>query len=122
MERILTCIVCPVGCELHISLDERGKIEQIFGNTCKRGLVYAEAECTHPTRTVTSTVRCESGAMLPVKTSAPIPKELMFEAMRKINSAVARDTAKIGDVIIANLCDTGIDVVATANAEDCERA
>ncbi len=122
MERILTCIVCPKGCELHVSLDEGGAIKEISGHTCKRGVVYAEAECTHPTRTLTSTVRCESGAMLPVKTSSPIPKELLFDAMRVINSSVAKDTAKIGEVIIANILDTGADIVATANAEDSERA
>ena len=121
MERILTCIVCPKGCELHVELDSVGAIKKISGYTCKRGVAYAEAECTHPTRTVTTTVRCEGGAVLAVKTSAPIPKELIFEAMKLINSSVAKDTVKIGDVIISNILDTGADIVATANAEDSER-
>ncbi len=121
MERILTCIVCPKGCEVRVELDESGAITKISGHTCKRGLVYAEAECTHPTRTVTSTVRTEGGLILPVKTSEPIPKELIFEVMRALNSAVAEDSAKIGDVIIKNVLDTGADIVATANAEDSER-
>ena len=120
MERILTCIVCPKGCELHVELDG-GNIKKVEGYTCKRGLVYAEAECTHPTRTVTSTVRTVGGAVLPVKTSSPIPKELIFELMRTINSATAKDDAKIGDVIIKNVLGTGADVVATADAADCER-
>lgn len=120
MERILTCIVCPKGCELRVSLDSDGKITEVSGYTCKRGLAYAEAECTHPTRTVTSTVRTESGAVLPVKTSAPIAKELIFEAMKIINAARAAKDAKIGDVIIADILSTGVDVVATANASDCE--
>ena len=122
MERILTCIVCPKGCELHVELDKNGAIKEISGHTCKRGVAYAEAECTHPTRTVTSTVRCEGGAVLPVKTSSPIPKELIFAAMRQINECVAKDTVKIGEAVIVNLLGTGADVVATANAEDCERA
>ena len=119
MERILTCIVCPKGCELRVTLDG-GKITEVTGYTCKRGLAYAEAECTHPTRTVTSTVRTEGGAVLPVKTSAPIPKELIFAAMKEINEATAKNEAVIGDVIIADILGTGADVVATSNAADCE--
>ena len=119
-ERNLTCIVCPIGCELHVTLDEDGRIKNVSGNTCKRGLAYAEAECTHPTRTVTSTVLCEGGAVLPVKTSAAIPKELIFSVMKELNRAKAPSDAKIGDIIIKNVLDTGADIVATANAEDCE--
>ena len=118
MERLLTCIVCPKGCELRISLDDGGKILDISGHTCKRGVAYAEAECTHPTRTVTSTVRCEGGAVLPVKTSAPIPKELIFKVMREINSVIAPKRAKIGDVLIKNVLDTGTDIVAAADSEE----
>lgn len=120
MERILTCIVCPKGCELHVSFDSDGKIKDVTGYTCKRGLAYAEAECTHPTRTVTSTVRILRGGVVPVKTSAPIPKELVFDAMRIINGCVAADDGKIGDVVVENILDTGVDVVLSANAADCE--
>ena len=56
-ERLLTCIVCPKGCEMKITFDEDGKIASIEGNTCKRGIGYAEDECTNPKRTVTTTVR-----------------------------------------------------------------
>ena len=119
-ERLLTCIVCPKGCEMKVMLDECGNVVAVEGNTCKRGIVYAENECVHPTRTVTSTVRTESGKMLPVKTAAPIPKELIFEAMKKINLAVAKDNAVIGDTVIEDILGTGIAVVVTANARDCE--
>ena len=119
MERILTCIVCPKGCELHVTIDD-GKVKSVVGYSCKRGIAYAEAECIHPKRTVTSTVRTESGSVLAVKTSAPIPKELVFQAMREINAAIAKNDTLIGDVIIPDLLGTEISVVATANACDCE--
>ncbi len=115
MERLLTCIVCPRGCALTVSLDDGGCILSVEGNICKRGLAYAEAECTHPTRTVTSTVRCEDGEVVPVKTSAQIPKEKMFDIMRAINKTTAKNDVKIGDVIIENVENTGADIVATAN-------
>ena len=114
-ERNLTCIVCPRGCDLKVILDDSGSVISVAGNSCKRGLVYAEDECTHPRRTVTSTVRCESGGVVAVKTSGTVPKELVFDVMRCINSAVAPDLVKLGDVIIENVLGTGVDVVATAN-------
>ena len=113
-ERKLTCIVCPKGCDLTVELDEQGTIKNIFGYTCPRGKDYAYAECTAPVRTVTTTVRCENGDVVPVKTNAPIPKEKIFEIMAQINSVVAPNKIGIGDVIISDVCNTGIDVVATA--------
>ena len=115
MKRELTCIVCPRGCTLCVELSDAREVISVSGNACKRGVVYAEAECVRPVRTVTSTVRCESGAVVAVKTSTTIPKELMFRVMEEINRAVAKDDVKIGDVIIKNVCDTGADVIATAN-------
>ncbi len=114
-ERLLTCIVCPRGCQMKVTLADDGKVESVEGNFCKRGVVYANDECTNPKRTVTSTVRCKSGAVVAVKTDNTIPKGMMFEVMSAINSIVADDGIKIGDVVIENVCGTGANVVATAN-------
>lgn len=115
-ERFLTCIVCPKGCQMKITLSQDGKIENVEGNSCKRGLVYADDECNHPKRTVTSTVRCESGEVVAVKTENAIPKELVFEVMNEINRTLAPSNIKIGQVVIENVKNTGVNVVATANA------
>ena len=96
---------------------EDGKVVSVDGNFCKRGVTYANDECTNPRRTVTSTVRCLDGSIVAVKTENTIPKEKMFEVMKEINSAVAEDNLKIGDVIIENVCGTGANVVATANSK-----
>ena len=114
-ERNLTCIVCPKGCQLKVTFGDNNEIEEITGYTCKRGLVYAETECTHPRRTVTSTVITEKGNVISVKTSDTVPKEDMFNVMAEINRAVAKSDVKIGDVIIKNVCGSGADVVATSN-------
>lgn len=113
-ERNLTCIVCPRGCALTVRFDETGKITSVEGNACKRGAVYAEKECTHPERTVTSTVRTESGAVIAVKTATTVPKEMVFKVMDEINAARAKDSVRIGDVIIENVAGTGVTVVATS--------
>ena len=115
--RVLTCIVCPRGCALNISLSEDGGVEKVEGNACKRGVGYAVDECTNPRRTVTSTVRTAGGAVVAVKTSTTVPKDSVFAVMREINRAVAPAGTRIGDVIIKNVLDTGADVIATANAD-----
>ena len=114
-ERKLTCIVCPKGCDLTVSFNGSGEIADISGYTCPRGKDYAYAECTAPVRTVTSTVRCKDGAVVSVKTSSPIPKDMIFDVMREINSVSAENDVKIGDTVIANVLGTGADVVATSN-------
>ena len=114
-ERRLTCIVCPKGCDLTVHFDDNGAIENISGHTCKRGEAYALAECTSPVRTVTTTVRCKDGCVVPVKTSSPIPKDMIFEVMREINSVVAENSLCIGDVLIYRVLGTDADVVVTAN-------
>lgn len=112
--RELTCIVCPRGCSLRVELDG-DKVIGVSGNICKRGEAYAEAECTSPVRTVTTTVRCLSGKVVPVKTLAPVPKSKVFSVMDQINKTLAPDGLKIGDVVIKNVAGTNVDVVATAN-------
>jgi CxxC motif-containing protein len=114
--RELTCIVCPRGCSLKVTFTEDGKIGTITGNACKRGVTYAENECTHPRRTVTSTVRLASGGVVAVKTADTVPKEDTFRVMKEINGVTAPADVKIGDVIIENVAGTGVKVVATANA------
>lgn len=115
MERILTCIVCPRGCTLKVELSDEGKVLSVTGNACKRGVIYAEAECTHPMRTVTSTVRCQDGVVVACKTSGTVPKERVFDVMKAINGVSANNDLQIGDVIIENVLGLGVDVVATSN-------
>ena len=114
--RKLTCIVCPRGCEMEVALGEGGELLGVSGNACKRGEGYATDECTHPRRTVTSTVKLEDGRPLPVKTSGTVPKELVFDVMVEINRATAIAGTRIGDIVVKNVCGTGVDVIATANS------
>ena len=112
MKKQLTCIICPMGCSLEVELDGK-EIVSITGNTCPRGTKYATAECTAPTRTVTTTMRTDDGRLVSVKTDRPIPKEKMTELMEIVNSSVAHLPISIGDVIIEDVF--GCNVVATKN-------
>lgn len=116
MTRDLICIVCPKGCPLTVELDGK-EVKSVSGFTCPRGKQYAIDECTHPMRTVTSTARTANGGVIPVKTSGTIPKELMFALMTEINKATVSLPARIGDVVIANVLNTGVDVIVTANMD-----
>lgn len=110
MKRELTCIACPLGCSLVVTLEGKNVLN-VVGNTCPKGKEYAINECTSPKRMVTTTVLCENGELVSVKTSKPIPKEKVFEAMEIINSTIAKLPLTVGDVIIPDLF--GSTVVAT---------
>ena len=110
----LICIVCPRGC--HLSVDDN---LNVTGNSCPRGEAYAKAELTHPTRTLTSTVKIVSKnePRCPVKSNNPLPKELIFKAMEEINHVKISAPVHIGDVIIKDIFNTGVDIVSTKNIE-----
>jgi len=115
MEKEMICITCPMGCHLTVTqTDEQGGL-LVSGNKCNRGKAYAIEEIRNPKRVVPTTVTIEDGVLnrLPVKTKDPIPKELIFEAMKEINQVVVRAPISCGDVIIENLLETGVSVVAT---------
>ena len=115
MKKELTCIVCPLGCKITAELDENKKITSITGNTCKRGSDYAEAELTSPVRMVTTTIKTENNEVIPVKTASPIQKEKIFDCMKIINSQKATLPISTGDVIIENICDTGVNIISVVN-------
>ncbi len=114
--RDLTCIICPRGCALHIEFND-GQITSVTGNTCPRGKQYAIDECTHPVRTVTSTVRTDRDTVVPVKTNKPIPRELMLDCMAVIRKLRVTLPVRIGDVAAADILGTGADLIVTADAD-----
>lgn len=117
-ERKLTCIGCPMGCPLTVVMNGKDVVS-VTGNTCRRGDVYARKEVTNPTRIVTSTVRVSGGSidMVSVKTKEDIPKDKIFECVRALKGIRIPAPVHIGDVILTNVADTGVDIIATKNVE-----
>lgn len=111
MKKNLTCIECPIGCEIEVEIED-GKVISVKGNTCPRGKMYAENEVICPKRVVTSTVRAENGVMVPVKTDKPIKKTEIFTVMKKINETTCVLPVKIGDILVENISDDANLVVA----------
>ena len=110
----LTCITCPVGCALTVRVNADGTAE-VSGNKCPRGAAYGAKEVTNPTRVVTSTVRVAGSddRMLSVKTAADIPKSKIPECMKALENIEVRLPVHLGDVVLENVADTGVAIVAT---------
>ncbi|MCR5654103.1 MAG: DUF1667 domain-containing protein [Lachnospiraceae bacterium] len=113
MTEELTCIRCPIGCALTVTID--GDNVTVTGNSCPRGAEYGAKEVTDPTRIVTSSVRVINGAqpLVSVKTASDIPKDKIFAVMEEIHKCKASAPISIGDVIITDVAHTGVDIVAT---------
>lgn len=114
MIKELICIVCPKGCHLKVDTD---RDYAVTGNSCPRGAEYGRSELIHPTRVITSTVRCLGGKSLrcPVKTDRPIPKEQIWDVMAALDTVCLTAPVALGQVVLADVCHTGANVVTTKN-------
>ena len=117
-QKILTCIGCPLGCRITVELENENVIS-VNGNTCIRGENYAKKEITCPARIVTSTVKVIGGAVsvVSVKTKYDIPKDKIFDCVRELKKVEVKAPVAIGDVLLADVCGTGVDIVATKNVD-----
>ena len=111
----ITCIRCPIGCQLTVEVTD-GVVTKVEGNLCKRGVEYAQSECVHPVRTLTTTVRVLNGDPLPVRSREPLPKEMIFSCMDVLRTVSVTAPVAAGTVIVADIFGTGIDMIATASA------
>ena len=109
-----TCICCPLGCRIEVALDENGQVSEVSGYTCKRGADYAAQEAVAPERMVTA-VLCVSGCLEPVsvKTQRPVPKAAMKDVLAAVAALRLDAPVAAGDVLIEDVCGTGVAVVST---------
>lgn len=114
---VFTCIVCPKGCTLTVNIDN--ELIKVSGNECARGELYAKQELLNPMRSLCTSVKTmyEDFPRLSVRTKGDIPKSKIFEAMKVINKVLVKQRLKSGDLVLQNLLDTGIDVIATDTME-----
>jgi CxxC motif-containing protein len=112
---VLICITCPKGCALQVTRDGSTILDVESG--CKRGILYAEEELNDPRRMVASTVRIRGGAypLLPVSTRSPFPKPRIKELLAELRQVEVSSPVKMGDVILSNVLDSGVDIVASRN-------
>ena len=116
-EEVIICVGCPLGCEVKLTLNSKNEVTGVDDNKCKEGEKYALEEFENPVRTLTATVLTQDSSqpLLPVRSSEPILKILLSQSMTVIAKARAKPPIKMGDVIVPNLLDTGVDVVASSD-------
>ncbi|MBN2157482.1 MAG: DUF1667 domain-containing protein [Candidatus Lokiarchaeota archaeon] len=110
----IICTICPNSCKLQVFEDEQGEI-QVEGAGCARGVEYGKEEYLDPKRMLITTIKIENGVLpvLPVRSQVAIPKEKIFDAIKVVNHVSAKAPVQMGDVIIPNLLELGISVIAS---------
>ena len=114
-DQTVICISCPLACMITVTFDDRGDVLGIANNQCKEGEKYAVAECKFPGRILTTTIPTEGSSrkLLPARTNKPVPKERLIECMKSLSKTKVKPPVKMGQVIFANILDTGADLIAT---------
>ena len=114
MEKMITCINCPVGCRMSVQLSDNGTFLSVSGNTCPRGARYAQQEVTAPERMITAVIPV-SGSDIPlsVKTDVPIPKKMIHPVMKELAFASVAVPVHAGDIILSDVLHTGANIIAT---------
>ena len=116
------CTTCPSECLLTVEVERDAdgavaEVRSVTGNRCPRGDKFAHQELTCPMRVLTTTVAVSGGdeALLPVRTAEAIPLEL--HAMNLIRGLVVNAPIRLGDVVLENLLDTNINLIASMDIE-----
>ncbi|MBR4426185.1 MAG: FAD-dependent oxidoreductase [Spirochaetales bacterium] len=110
----ITCTVCPNGCQ--VKWDE--KTDTYSGNKCLRGKKFAIQERTSPMRTVTTTVKTDSGReLLPVRSAQAVGRDHVREIVNNLKKVRADSKIHIGDEIYKTDYDgKQVSIITTANA------
>ena len=112
-EQRITCISCPVGCRMTVTVED-GQVVRVENNSCKRGEVYARQESVRPMRMVTAVAPVEGSARpVSLKTREPVPKEKIMDVMAAIRGLKLKPPILIGDVLLEVAAGTGVSLVAT---------
>jgi CxxC motif-containing protein len=114
VNKIFTCIECPIGCSLSVDIEDC-KVVKVSGHKCPKGEEYARSEAENPLRILTSTVLAEGlpVKMVAVRTDAAIPKAKLMEAMAQVKQVRLRKPMAAGEVIIKDLLGLGANLIVT---------
>ena len=114
----LTCVLCPVGCELEVAKNAAGGLD-VRGNQCDKGIPFAVEEVLRPQRNLATSVPVKGTAatMVSVRLSGPVPREMIFPILAEIAGLRPEAPVCRGQVLIADVLGTGVDVIATRTQE-----
>jgi CxxC motif-containing protein len=110
----LTCVLCPVGCELEVRKDPGGEL-QVQGNQCDKGIPFAVEEVLHPKRNLATSVPLKGTEtkMASVRLTGPVPRDMIFPILAEISALRPEAPVRRGQVLIMDVLGTGVDVIAT---------
>jgi len=113
--REIVCIVCPNGCRIRCETIN-GELT-CAGQKCKRGVEYVKAELTHPMRSLSTSVKTifEDAPVVSVRTCGEIEKARIHEVIDSLVGVTIRQRVQIGDVVVPNVCGTGVNIICTSN-------
>ena len=113
--REIVCIVCPNGCRVRCEKKQDDIV--CSGQACKRGEAYAKSEMTRPMRTLTTSVKTifPDSPVISVRTDGEIEKGKILDAAKLLDEVLVRQRLKIGDVVVKNICDTGVNIICTSD-------
>lgn len=111
----MVCIECPNGCVLSVE-NKDGEI-LVSNNKCKKGITFAKTELLSPKRTISSIVKTvfPETPVIPVRVSGDIPKDKIFDVIEEINQIRLDKRVGRGDIIIDNVLDLGVNIIATSS-------
>ena len=105
---VITCILCPKGCRVTHQADG-----SFTGNSCPKGADFARQEQNDPRRILTTTMLCPDGSLLPVKTSAPVPRNQLCRCAAILRTKTAPSFhIPCGKIVLTDPFGLGIDIVS----------
>jgi len=116
--REIVCILCPVGCKINVEIKD-GEVTRIENAECKRGIDYSVQEVKSPVRDFFTTIRVKGGRipLLSVRSTKPVPKDMLMAYASELARIVVSAPVRLGDTIVENILESGIDIVATKDIE-----
>lgn len=114
MNKELTCIVCPNGCDLLVQV-EGDAVTAVTSALCAKGRDYASQELLHPQRTLSTLVQVDDGEspLVSVRLTRPIPKDRIPAVLAIIQSSRLTAPVPMGLTVCADILGLGSDVITT---------
>ena len=109
----LTCIICPNGCSLSIDNELN-----VTGNLCPRGKEFAINEIKDPKRSITSTCKTvfKDIPVIAVRSDSEVKKDDVKKVIEEINRITIDKRLPIGEIIIKNVINSGVNIILSSNA------
>ena len=111
---VYLCTGCPLGCRLEVDAVDDDVVE-VRGFSCRKGERYGRQEHLDPRRPLSTTIWIEGAAIrrVPVRTAAPVPRDQLLAAVEALRGLRIAAPVRRGEVAVADLLGTGIDVIVT---------